>query len=249
MQEELWFTELLNKTLGGVVTPLLNALPEPFHPAHPAAPFDNVVSMQVLVFLLLMAFFVLMRSILARSRAVDNPGGIQQVVEILHGFVDNQSHEIIGHEHKSYVPYLMTMGLWILLCNLIGLIPTLESPTASPVVPLGCAVSTFLYYNFHGIRHHGWHYIKQFLGPSPAIAPLMLPIELVSHLARIMSLTVRLFANIFAGDMVTLAFFSLIPILVPVLFLGLHLMVAIVQTFIFVTLTMVYLGMALSEEH
>jgi F-type H+-transporting ATPase subunit a len=189
------------------------------------------------------------RSILARPSAVDSPGGVQHVVEVLNNFVDNQSHEIIGHEYKHYMPYIMTIALFILACNLIGLIPSLESPTASPVVPLGCALTTFFYYNFHGIRHHGWHYVRQFLGPSPAIAWLMLPIELVSHLARIMSLTVRLYANIYAGDMVTLAFFSLIPVLVPVIFLGLHLMVALVQTFIFATLTMVYLGMALSEEH
>jgi F-type H+-transporting ATPase subunit a len=77
----------------------------------------------------------------------------------------------------------------------------------------------------------------------------MFPIEFVSHFARVLSLTVRLYANIFAGDMVTLAFFSLVPVLVPVMFLGLHLFVALVQTFIFVMLTLVYLGMAVSEEH
>ena len=82
-----------------------------------------------------------------------------------------------------------------------------------------------------------------------ALAPLMLLIEVVSHFARILSLTVRLYANMFAGDMVTLAFFSLVPVLVPVVFLGLHLFVSLVQTFIFVMLTLVYLGMAVSEEH
>jgi F-type H+-transporting ATPase subunit a len=116
-------------------------------------------------------------------------------------------------------------------------------------VPLGCAVVTFLYYHFHGIRHHGLHYYKQFIGPIWALAPLMLLIEVISHFARILSLTVRLYANIFAGDLVTQAFFSLVPVLVPVAFLGLHLFVALVQTFIFVMLALVYLGMAVSEEH
>ncbi|HET8889262.1 MAG TPA: F0F1 ATP synthase subunit A, partial [Candidatus Angelobacter sp.] len=89
----------------------------------------------------------------------------------------------------------------------------------------------------------------QFIGPVWALAPLMFLIEVVSHFARILSLTVRLYANMFAGDMVTLAFFSLVPVLVPVVFLGLHLFVSLVQTFIFVMLTLVYLGMAVSEEH
>jgi F-type H+-transporting ATPase subunit a len=87
------------------------------------------------------------------------------------------------------------------------------------------------------------------VGPVWALAPLMLLIEVVSHLARILSLTVRLYANMFAGDMVTLAFFSLIPLLVPIAFLGLHMFVAVVQTYIFVMLTLVYLGMAVGEEH
>jgi F-type H+-transporting ATPase subunit a len=136
-----------------------------------------------------------------------------------------------------------------LLSNLLGLVPGFESPTASPAVPLGCALVTFVYYHFHGLRVHRHHYIKQFLGPVGALAPLLLLIEIISHFARILSLTVRLYANMFAGDMVTLAFFSLVPVLVPVAFLGLHLFVSLVQTFIFVMLTLVYLGMAVSEEH
>jgi len=108
---------------------------------------------------------------------------------------------------------------------------------------------TFVYYHYHGLRVHRLGYIKQFIGPVWALAPLMLLIEVVSHFARILSLTVRLYANMFAGDMVTLAFFSLVPVLVPVVFLGLHLFVSLVQTFIFVMLTLVYLGMAVSEEH
>jgi F-type H+-transporting ATPase subunit a len=143
----------------------------------------------------------------------------------------------------------MALGFYILLSNLIGLVPGFDSPTASPSVPLGCALVTFVYYHYYGIRQHGWHYYKQFVGPVWLLAPLMLVIEIVSHLARVLSLTVRLYANMFAGDMVTLAFFSLVPVLIPVLFLGLHLGVALVQTFIFVMLTLAYLGMAVSEEH
>jgi len=121
------------------------------------------------------------------------------------------------------------------VCNLIGVIPGFESPTAVPVVPLGCALCAFVYYQTQGFKHAGVAYLKHFAGPMPALAPLMIPIELISHLARVLSLTIRLFANMFAGDMVTLVFFSLVPLGVPILFLGLHIGVSLLQTYIFVS--------------
>ena len=243
MPEQLWFTELLNRFLGAPVTARLHALG--FHPAYPNAPITNAVAMELLVVFLLLLFFVVVRARLS----VDKPGGLQHIVETVEGFIAEQADGVIGHGYERYVPYAIAVGYFILLCNLLGLVPGFESPTASPVVPLGCAVVTFIYYNYHGIRTHRGSYIKQFLGPVWLLAPLMFLIEVISHFARILSLTVRLFANMFAGDMVTLAFFSLVPVLVPVVFLGLHLGVALVQTFIFVMLTLVYLGMAVSEEH
>jgi len=116
-------------------------------------------------------------------------------------------------------------------------------------VPLGCAIVTWCYYQMHGLRANGLGYIKHFMGPVWWLSPLMLLIEIFSHLARLMSLTIRLYANMFAGDMVTLIFFSLIPVGVPVLFLGLHFGVALIQTFIFVVLAMVYLGEASAHAH
>jgi F-type H+-transporting ATPase subunit a len=241
--EQLWITAFLNQHLGGPVASVLSALR--IQVAHPATPITNFVAMEFLVVSFLAIVFLLVRSQLS----VETPSGLQHSFEAVHGFIENQSHEIIGHDYKRYTPYLVALGFFILTSNLIGLIPGFISPTSSPVVPLGCAVVTFIYYHYHGIRSHGLHYIKQFTGPVWALAPLMIVIELVSHFARILSLTVRLYANIFAGDMVTLAFFSLVPVLVPVLFMGLHLGVALVQTFIFVVLTTVYLGMATGEEH
>ena len=141
------------------------------------------------------------------------------------------------------------LGLFILLCNLLGLIPGLESPTANPVVPLGFALVTFLYYHYHGVRVNGAGYIKQFLGPVWWLAPLMFVIEVISHFARVLSLTVRLYANMFAGDLVTLAFFSIVPIGVPLLFLGLHLGVAIVQAYVFFLLASIYLSLAVAHDH
>jgi F-type H+-transporting ATPase subunit a len=149
--------------------------------------------------------------------------------------------------------------MFILSCNLIGLVPGLESPTADKVVPLGCALVTFLYYNYYGVRTNGpLGYLKHFMGPQDKDIPLpvriglpvlMFPIEVFSHLARVMSLTIRLFANMFAGEMVTLVFFSLIPLAVPVAFEGLHIFVSLVQTYIFVLLASVYLGEATAQEH
>ena len=118
-----------------------------------------------------------------------------------------------------------------------------------PSVPLGCAVVTWFYYHMHGIRKNGPRYIENFLGPVWWLTPLMFVIEVASHLARILSLTVRLFANMFAGDMVTLVFFSLFPIAIPVVFMLLHVGVSIIQAYIFVLLPTVYIGEAVSHEH
>lgn len=243
MPEQLWFTQFLNHHFGAMANALLLGLG--IHPAYPNAPITNYVAMEVLVVVLLLLFFVAVRATLS----VEKPGGLQHTTEALQEFIEDQAHGVIGHGYERYIPYAITLWYFILLSNLLGLIPGFESPTASPVVPLGCALVTFVYYHYHGLRIHKQHYIKQFIGPVWALAPLMLLIEVVSHFARILSLTVRLYANMFAGDMVTLAFFSLVPILVPVAFLGLHLFVSLVQTFIFVMLTLVYLGMAVSEEH
>lgn len=241
--EQLWFTKLLNHFFAGMTTSLLRSLGiEPVHPAHP---IDNIVSMQVLAVLILMIFFFAVRSRLS----VEKPGKLQLTIEMAEEFMGNQAEGIIGHDFRRHLSYILGLGFFILLCNLLGLVPGFESPTANPAVPLGCALATFMYYNFYGVRQHRFGYIKQFLGPMLWLSWLMFPIEVLSHLARILSLTVRLYANMFAGDMVTLAFFSLVPVLVPVAFLGLHLFVALVQTFIFIILATVYVGMAVSEEH
>lgn len=241
--EQLWFTAFLNKTFDGAVSALLAGLH--LAPAHPEAPISNAVAMQVLVFLFLIVLFGLVRSRLS----VDRPGALQHVFEGAHGFIEGQSHEIIGHHSEGYTPFLMALGFFILFCNLIGVIPGFESPTAVPVVPLGCAIVAFVYYQAQGFKHTGPAYLKHFAGPMPALAPLMIPIEIISHLARVLSLTIRLFANMFAGDMVTLVFFSLVPIGIPILFLGLHIGVSFLQTYIFVLLTTVYLAGAVAEEH
>ncbi len=243
MPHQLPFTALLNKLFAGPVTALLIALG--MHPKHAAAPISNMVAMEFLIFLLLTLFFIAARMTLS----VEKPGSLQHIAEFFDGFIKGQSQELIGHGYEPFTSFLVTLGLFILLSNLLGLIPGFEAPTADPSVPLGCAIVTFVYYHMHGIRKHGFHYIKQFIGPVWWLAPLMFVIEVCSHFARIMSLTVRLFANMFAGDMVTLGFFSLIPLGIPIIFLLLHIGVSLIQTFIFVLLATVYLAGALEEAH
>jgi F-type H+-transporting ATPase subunit a len=239
---QLPFTELLNRLFAGPANGLLDAL----HIQHnAAAPINNVVAMQVIVFLILLMTFAFLRTRIS----VENPGGLQHLFESIHEFVNGQSREIIGHHYKPYTPYLVTLGLYILTSNLIGLIPSLEAPTAVPVVPLGCAVVTWFYYHVQGLKSHGPAYFKHFMGPVWWLAPLMVPIEVFSHLARMLSLTVRLYANMFAGDMVTLVFFSLMPVFLPIPFMLLHIGVSFIQTFIFVLLATVYIGEATAHEH
>ncbi|MBA3916429.1 MAG: F0F1 ATP synthase subunit A [Acidobacteriales bacterium] len=243
MPEQLWITQILDHAFGAPVTALLHALH--IEPTYPAAPISNGFAMQLLVFAFLILLFLAVRSKLS----VDSPGALQHMFEGVHGFINGQSEEIIGHHSEGYTPFLAALAFFILFCNLIGLIPGFESPTAVPYVPLGCAICAFVYYQAAGFKHAGPGYLKHFAGPMPLLAPLMVPIEIISHLARVLSLTIRLFANMFAGDMVTLVFFSLIPIGIPVVFLGLHIGVSFLQTYIFILLTTVYLSGAVAEEH
>ena len=244
MHEQLAFTALLNQLFAGPVTGLLRALH--IEPKFPQAPIPNSVAMEVLVFVFLVALFLMVRSRLS----VDKPGALQHIFEGAHGFINSQSEEIIGHHSEGFTPFLMALGFFILASNLLGLIPGFESPTgASPAVPLGCAICAFVYYQAQGFKHAGIGYLKHFLGPIPALAPLMLPIELISHTARLLSLTVRLWANIFAGDLITLVFFSMIPIGVPIIFLGLHIVVAVLQAYVFMLLSIIYVSGAVAEEH
>jgi len=246
MEEQLWFTALLNNVFAQPVNAILQALPAPFHPEHAQAPITNAVAMQLLVVGILILVFLIIRSRLT----VEKPGNVQHLAEMFHEFIAGQGEEIIGHHSERYVPFLSSVFLFILFANLIGLIPGFESPTGKPYVTLGLAVVAFLYYNFHGLREQGpVGYLKHFLGPVWWLSWLMLPLEIVSHLARIMSLTVRLYANIFAGDMVTLVFFSLIPLGVPVIFLMLHVGVSLLQAYIFTLLATVYMAGAVAHEH
>jgi F-type H+-transporting ATPase subunit a len=244
MTDQNPITDTLNKYFGHLATQVLHAVH--VQPYNPQAPITEGFAMEILVLGLLVIFFVLVRI----SLNVENPGPIQQLAEMLHGFVSGQADSIIGPGAQRYVMFTTVVLVFVLLSNLLGMVPGLVAPTSKPTVPLGIALLCFLYYHYHGLREQGpWGYFKHFLGPIWWISWMMLPIEIISHLARILSLTVRLYANMFAGEMVTLVFFSLVPIAIPVVFMGLHLGVALIQAYIFMLLTMIYVSQAVAHDH
>jgi F-type H+-transporting ATPase subunit a len=243
MPHQLWITALLNKYFAGVANAILSVFH--LHSPHPEAPIPNYVAMQIVVFVFLVLMFILVRSRLS----VEDPGHLQQVFEGINGMISQQAHEVIGQGYERHVDYLTVLGLFILVCNLIGIIPGFETPTGIPSVPLGLALVTWFYYHFQGIRANGFGYVRNFIGPEPWLAFLLFPIEIFSHLARILSLTIRLYANMFASDLVILVFFSLVPLILPLPFILLHIGVAVIQTYIFVLLATVYIGEAAAHEH
>jgi F-type H+-transporting ATPase subunit a len=161
----------------------------------------------------------------------------------------NIMKDIIGHNAEKYLPLIGSLFIFILFCNLFGLIPGFIPPTSNPYTNGACAIIVFLYYNYQGFKEHGIKYLKHFAGPLIYLAPLMFVIEVISHIFRPLSLMVRLYGNI-SGDHQVLAIFSgLVPVVVPVIFLVLGLMVAFIQAFVFATLSTVYIGLAVSHEH
>ena len=212
-----------------------------------------------------------------RSRlSVEKPGATQQLAELLLtnplGFgIKDLLEENVHHGALKLIPFVGSISVFVLLSNLLSVFPVFAAPTANKSVPLGCAILTFLYFNWQGIRHHGnIAYLKHFAGPVPLLSPLIFPVEIISTCARVLSLTVRLWANIFASDLLYSIFLSLLlapvlwgwnktpvlgivlavfPALIPLLFIGLHIFVAIIQTYIFTVLPSVYLGIATGEEH
>lgn len=236
-------TRLLNDWFAAPVDALLRAVH--VTPLHPYAPIPYRLTLELVVFFVLIVFFVLARL----SLSVEKPGAAQHVAEYVHEFVEGQAQQMMGHGYEPHLPVLTCLLLFILLCNCMGLLPGIETPTASPVVPLGLALFTFVYYNWFGVKAQGpVGYIKHFMGPLWWLSPLLFPIEIISHLARILSLTVRLFANMFASDLLTLVIFSFIPFLAPIFGLGLHFGVALIQSYVFMALAAIYLTEATAHH-
>lgn len=242
-EHEIWLTRLFNDNLAGLGNSLLALVKA--QAENPARPWANFVTMQILVG----AVIVLVFAILRPRLSMDRPGKGQHIAETIYAFLRGEASDNIGHDGPKFLPFLGTLFVFILFSNLIGIVPGFESPTMNPSVPAGCAVMVFLYYNFMGFKQQGlFKYLAHFAGPIWWLAPLMIPIELVSHMARPLSLTIRLFANMLAGEKVTVAFLGLTYLVVPAVFMGLHVFVSFLQAYIFVLLTMIYLSETVPHE-
>ena len=209
-----------------------------------------------LVFCALIVLIVLAVGLLIRAKlSVDNPGKLQIVLEDITMFIVAQLEAAIGHGRgRQYLALCGGIFIFILLGNLMGQVPGLGSPTANINVPFGCAVTVWLYYHWQGIKSQGLgSYLKHFAimpGVPKIMAPLMLIIETISHLSRVLSLTLRLFGNIFGEHLVVLIIASIIPLIAPLPIQMLGLIVGPLQAFIFMTLTAIYLSAATAvDEH
>jgi F-type H+-transporting ATPase subunit a len=273
----LWITRLVNHLVGPQAASLLHALH--ITPTDPELPIPQHVVMGMLVVLIGTLFALAVRAKLS----VERPGALQQVAELLltnpMGFgIKDLLEENIHHGAVKLVPFVGSISIFILLSNLLGVFPNsfLVAATGHVTVPLACAILTFLYFNWQGVKHHGpVGYLSTFAG-SPrnagqwALAILLFPVEIISTCARLLSLTVRLWANMFASDLIYVIFLGLLaggasfgwskqpvlgvvlgifPATIPVLFIGLHIFVAVVQAYVFTVLPSVYLGMATADEH
>ena len=246
LEHPLWIVDAVNALLGPLVVAAGDAVGYHFTGHHPIPNY--------MVMILLIVAGVTALGLLLRSRlSVENPGKLQIVLEdgirALQGLLTSW----IGPQGARFLPLIATLGLFILIANYMGLVPGLMAPTSSINVTLGLALTTWVYYHVQGVKAQGlWPYLKHFAVPPGApvlMAPLMLVIELISHLARVMSLSLRLFGNIFGEELVILILFTIIPFLIPLPMMFLGLITGGLQAFIFVLLSIIYLQGAVAVEH
>jgi len=188
-------------------------------------------------------------SFLATRRVSIIPGRFQNVMEVVVEGIDTFLTDTMGPEGRKFFPLIATLGIYILTSNLLGLIPGFESPTANLNTTVSLAVVVFAMTHIVGVRVHGIKYLKQFMGPVWWLTPLMLPIELISHLSRPLSLSVRLFGNIMGEDIVLAVVLLLVPLLVPLPVIVLMIFTSCIQTVVFMLLTMMYIAGAMEEAH
>jgi F-type H+-transporting ATPase subunit a len=214
--------------------------------------------------LLLLAGTLIRRQIAAAGGGVVPDEGVtlRNVVEVLIEGLANLARDVLGDEWRRYFPLVGTIFLFVLLSNVMGLVPGFGGATSDVNTTTAWAFISFCAYNYVGIRKHGWWYVNQFLGPSFFnlklfgktfhVRPLFFfffPLEIFLHLARILTLSVRLLANMFADHTVVAVWITLVPIAIPAVFMALGLLVAILQAFVFSLLTMIYIGLALEDAH
>lgn len=186
----------------------------------------------------------------APNQVVPDEGfSARNIGEVVTEFITNLSESVIGHDGPKYVPLFGSLFVFILGSNLMGLIPGFTPPTDNFNVTLALGVVAFVAYNYYGLQAHGIAYLKQFMGPLLLLAPLMIVVELFSHLFRPASLAIRLYGNMFADHLLLGIFTDLTKVLIPVIFYLLGTFVSLVQALVFTLLTMVYVGLAISHDH
>ena len=211
-------------------------LDNPYFPPHVTYTWFIMIALSVLSFL-------------ATRRLDIYPGKVQNFFELVVDTIANLLVDTMGPEGIKFLPLVGTIGIFILTANLLGIIPGFESPTANLNTTLSMALVVFVTTHVVGVRIHGFKYIKQFLGPIWWLTPLMMPIEIISHLSRVLSLSVRLFGNIMGEDLVMAIVLLLVPFLIPMPIMVLMIFTSIIQTLVFVMLSMIYIQMAMSEAH
>jgi F-type H+-transporting ATPase subunit a len=177
------------------------------------------------------------------------PSGLQNFFEVIIGGLENFVVDNIGEDGRKVFPIMAAIFLYVWFNNISGLVPGFDAATANINTNAALAIIVFIYYNYWGLRMHGPGYIKHFMGPMPILVPLMLPIEIVSHLARPLSLTLRLFGNIRGEEIVLLLLFTLAPIVATIPMYFLFGLAKTIQAFIFFMLTMIYLKGSLEHAH
>jgi F-type H+-transporting ATPase subunit a len=246
LEHPLLIVKWVNALLGPLVAAALAPLGFHFE-GHDVIP-------DYLVMVLLIVAFVTVLCLVMRSRlSVEHPGKFQILLEDGVLAVLGLLEEWIGPDARKYLPLIATLGLFILLGNYAGLVPGLKAPTSNINVTVGCAITTWVYYHYQGFRAHGVvNYLKHFAGPPGVpvgMIPLMIVIEAISHSARLLSLSLRLFGNIFGEELVILILGSIIPFIVPLPMMLLGLITGGLQAFIFVLLSIIYLQAAVAVEH
>jgi F-type H+-transporting ATPase subunit a len=197
----------------------------------------------------LIIVFLLLVSLIATKALKAVPTGMQNFMEVVVGGIENMVEETMGEKGRPYFPLIATLALFVLVSNLIGLIPGFFPPTANLNTTAACAIIVFLSTHVVGIKKHGFHYLQHFMGPIWWLAPLMFFIEIIGHLSRPLSLSLRLFGNMNGHELVLMIFFALAPFLVPLPMMLMGVLVSFIQAFVFMLLAMIYIQGSLEEAH
>ena len=214
----------------------------------PIAEFAHHYPHVIYSWMVMIILIVLARLATAKIKMV--PSGLQNVFEFLIETIENFQLSIMGEKGRAFFPLIATLIIYVFFCNVQGLIPGSFAPTSNINTTVGFAIVIFLMTHIVGVKMHGFHYIKHFLGPLPVLAPLMFVIEVVSHLSRLISLTLRLFGNVMGEDLVILILFVLAGAYfapLPMMFLGLF--TGFLQAFIITLLAMIYISDAQADSH